>query len=424
MLPAKWDGNMRFLILIFKNVRRNLLRTLLTAVGTMVLVFVVTLVWSILYFLQNATSEKNQDFKAIVTERWQIPSQMPYAYANSLSEGAARKPGDTKPTDHMTWSFYGGTLDPIKRTRENIVFAFALEPKKLATMMDELDQLTGNKKQQLDEAIKKLEENRRGIILGRDRLKSLNKKVGERFTIYGLNYREIDLEVEIVGQFPDGRYDNSAAINREYLLEAIDAYARTHNGKKHPLADKLLNLVWLRVADKESFERVADQILTSPDFSSPAVKCETASSGISTFLDAYKDLIWGMRWLLAPAILVTLSLVIANAISISVRERMTEMAVLKVLGFRPGQILTLVLGEALLIGTVAGMASVGLTYYLVNQKMGGIRFPIAFFPAFFIPAAALWWGPIIGAGTSFAGSILPAWSARTVKVSQVFAKVA
>ena len=45
-----------------------------------------------------------------------------------------------------------------------------------------------------------------------------------------------------------------------------------------------------------------------------------------------------------------MALVIANAISISVRERRTEMAVLKVLGFRPGQILVLVLGEALLIG--------------------------------------------------------------------------
>ena len=66
------------------------------------------------------------------------------------------------------------------------------------------------------------------------------------------------------------------------------------------------------------------------------MKCETASSGIATFLEAYRDLIWGMRWLLAPAILVTLSLVISNAISISVRERRMELAVLKVLGFRPG----------------------------------------------------------------------------------------
>ena len=49
-----------------------------------------------------------------------------------------------------------------------------------------------------------------------------------------------------------------------------------------------------------------------------------------------------------------MSLVVANAISISVRERRTEMAVLKVLGFQPRHVMLLVLGEALLVGFLAG----------------------------------------------------------------------
>ena len=172
------------------------------------------------------------------------------------------------------------------------------------------------------------------------------------------------------------------------------------------------------------FSQVADQIAHSPLYSDPAVKCETASSGIASFLEAYRDLIWGMRWLLSPAILVTLSLVISNAISISVRERRLEMAVLKVLGFQPWQLLILVLGEALLIGILAGLVSAGATYFIVNNWLGGVKFPIAFFPVFFIPVDAFWWGLAIGTLTSLAGSIMPAWSARTVKVSDVFSKVA
>ena len=66
-------------------------------------------------------------------------------------------------------------------------------------------------------------------------------------------------------------------------------------------------------------------------------------------------MLFGMRWLLVPSLLVTISLVIANAISISVRERRVEMAVLKVLGFSPNQILLLVLSEALLIGCMSGV---------------------------------------------------------------------
>ncbi len=101
-----------------------------------------------------------------------------------------------------------------------------------------------------------------------------------------------------------------------------------------------------------------------------------------------------------------------------------EMAVLKVLGFRPGQLLVLVMGEAILIGLLAGMLSAGATYFVVNHWMGGVTFPIGFFPVFFIPINALWWGLGIGTFTALAGSIMPAWNARTVKVSDVFSKVA
>ena len=76
-------------LLVLQNLGRNPLRTTLTVLGTMVLVFVVTLVWSILDFLNQATTEKSNNLKAIVSERWRLPSQMPYAYAQGLREAGA-----------------------------------------------------------------------------------------------------------------------------------------------------------------------------------------------------------------------------------------------------------------------------------------------------------------------------------------------
>ena len=70
--------------------------------------------------------------------------------------------------------------------------------------------------------------------------------------------------MEIVGKFPEGRYDSSAAINIDYLNEALDAYPRDHKGQKHSMADRCLNLVWLRVPDTAAFQQVADQIEHSP----------------------------------------------------------------------------------------------------------------------------------------------------------------
>lgn len=417
---------MKFLLLILKNVRRNLLRSTLTAAGTMVLVFVVTLVWSVLNFLDQATSEKAQNLKTIVTERWQIPSRMPFSYAQTLTEGAPRQEGDVRVAapDSMTWQFYGGTLDPKNRTPENSLFAIAMEPEKLMTMMDDLDSLPADKAAEFAQVVDKLKTNKQGMVLGKERLRQIQKRVGERIKIFSINYREIDLEFEIVGLFPDGRYDLSAAFNRQYLNDAMDRYPASHGGKQHPMMAGSLNLVWLRVADRDSFQKVRDQIEESPLYSNPAVKCETAASGVSTFMEAYRDLIFGMRYLLAPAIIAVLSLVIANAISISVRERRTELAVLKVLGFRPLQILVLVLGEALLLGGVSGLASAGLTYVVINKVFGGLNFPIAFFSTFLIPYQAVWWGLAVGGLASLVGSIGPALSARNVKVSEVFAKVA
>lgn len=415
---------MKFLLLMFKNVRRNWLRSTLTGLATAVLVLVITLVWSVLDFLGEATREKEKDLKVIITERWQIPSRMPFSYAELLKDGGARNPGDAKPTDTMSWQFYGGMLDPVDQSPANMHFGIMMEPRKLETMMDDLDKLQGQTKNDFHEVVLKLEQNRQGMIVGVDKLKQLNRRIGDRLTLYGINFKDINLEFEIVGTFPaGGRYDQSMVMNRDYLNLELDRY-RTKDGKRHPQADRSLMLYWLRVGSKADFEKIAEQISTSPSFSNPAIKCETASSGVANFLDAYRDIFWGMRFLLTPAAVISLCVVSANAIGISVRERRQELAVMKVLGFRPLQIMLLVLGEAMLLGMLAGSLAAWGSWYFLNQFYGGFALPIAFFNKFLISNDALWWGPSIGLFAGFIGSVWPAWSACSVKVTEVFSKVA
>jgi len=111
---------------------------------------------------------------------------------------------------------------------------------------------------------------------------------------------------------------------------------------------------------------------------------------------------------------------IANSIGISMRERRKEIAVLKVLGYRPRQILSIVLGEAMLLGALSGFLSTVLVYQAVNRLMNNND---AILPVY-IPDSALWWGPAIGVATGLVGSLVPAWGACRVRVSEVFARVA
>lgn len=421
---------MKFLVLIFENIRRNPIRTILTSFGTMALVLVVTLIFTVLTTLDYVATEKSSNIKAIVTEKWQNPSMMPYSYAAGLCAGGV-DPNDSTavhPQGSMTWGFYVGSTEsnPAKRSFENLFFSFVMEPEKARSMLDNIDSLSDEQVQPLTDAVNKMKTIRNGLIVGEGRLAKLNKRVGDRIKVYGRNFRDIDLELEIVGTFPKAAesYTDSSIIGREYFESALDTYKATHNNKPHAMADKSLALVWLRVPDRSSFDKLTEQILTAPTFSNPAVKCETSSTAISSFLDAYKDIIWSVRWFLTPVSMVVLALVISNAISISVRERRTEFAVLKVLGFLPWQILTLVLGEALLVGTLSGFFSAAATYLFLNGVWGGLPFQVAFFPKFAVPIHCLWWGAAMGAITATVGSCIPAWFARSVRVSDVFSKVA
>src|SRR6516165_2589774 len=96
--------NRMYVKLVAKSLLRNKLRTVLSCLAVVVLVFVMTMLTSMLLFIEVVMTEKTKDLKAIVTERYQIPSQMPYAYAASLEEGAARPghPEDVRPADSMT----------------------------------------------------------------------------------------------------------------------------------------------------------------------------------------------------------------------------------------------------------------------------------------------------------------------------------
>jgi putative ABC transport system permease protein len=306
-------------------------------------------------------------------------------------------------------------MDPKKLLR--------IENAKPASMMDDIDQFSPSDLQALDAACEVMDKDPTKVVIGVERLGLLKKQVGDRIKVSSLNYPDIDLEVEIIGAFPKGRYAQSAVMNRRYLNQALDDY-KAKNGKPHPMADKALNLEWLKVPDRAALDKVAAQINRSPSFKSPAVKCETASSAIGAWLAPYQSLIFGVKFLLVPSILATMALVIACAISIGVRERRTEMAVLKVLGFGPNHVLMLILSEALLIGLVSGFLSALLTIVIFNYYFGGINFRVAFFPTFPVPWQALRWGILAGGVTAFLGSIVPAWAARGVKVSEVFAKVA
>jgi putative ABC transport system permease protein len=418
----------KLVLIMFRGLRRSPLRTSLTYLALFVLTLVLSMIYAVLNFIGLVTSEKEANFKAIATHKTLVPSQMPRAHYEHFKELCRKLPPGMRPEkgddDVMAWSFLFGTTDPVTKRPDGNVFLFCLEPDKVTNMMDGLDDLNSTEKTQLDAAVEVMLKNPQAIVMSKSRLKKMNLQVGQRIKVTGLSYPDLVFDCDIVGELPDGKYEGVGFMNSAYLFSQLDAFRRdrinNRSGDPHPMADKCINLIWVKLPNKEGFERLSAMANDTGNFNTPQIKLETASSGIGSFLDSLKDIFFGMKYVMTPAMVAIMCLVIANAISIGVRERRTELAVLKVLGFQPRHVMLLVLGEAILVGLMAGEMSTFLAWLLI----GSIKIQLAFFGAFFVPSMALVYGPLLGAIVAIIGSLGPALAAKNVKVAEVFAKVA
>jgi putative ABC transport system permease protein len=413
----------KLVLYMFRGLRRSVLRTSLTYLAVFVLTVKLVLLYTIITFIGNVTAEKEANFKAIVTHKTLIPSQMPTGYYETFKNLVLHElPPDMRPTngekDVMSWSFVFATTDPVNKRPENSLPMFCMEPEKITTMMDGLDDLTGDERRQLDEAVAVMGRNKQAIVVSQGKLKRMNLRVGQRVKMTGLNYPDMQFEYDIIGTLPDGKYEGVGFMNKTYLDQMLKK--KVDENSNYAMADKGINLIWVRLPNRAAFERLNAMVDDPKNFNKVPVKMETASSGIGSWLDAYKDIFFGLKFILAPAMVGIMCLVIANAIGISVRERRTEMAVLKVLGFQPRHVMLLVLGEAILVGVLAG----GMAAFLCWSAIGNVKMQIAFFGAFFVPGEALVLGPALGTVVAVVGSLGPALRAKNVKVAEVFARVA
>lgn len=416
---------MKFLSLIVKNLCRNPVRTVLTLLAVICLVFLFSMIESVLAFLDDTMTVKSRDVKLVITERYSIPSRFDRSHFEDIVKSGGTLNSQLKlvPGFHEDkythWNFLGFTLDldDPPKDKDKFFIVIATLPEKLPWMTDGLEGFDAKPCQLMKNPPKSRQPNI-GILMGPDLLAKLKKKVGDIFPARSTTHRDpqgkmIEMQFEIVGALPgEGRWAQGAFIDYAYADRVL-------HENKH-LMDGRINLGWLMVDDQNT----ADQVSRIIEEYEPKIKCEAAATATARFLAPFKPILGGVKYLLAPAIVAVITIIVANAIGITVRERTAEMAVLKVLGFGRVRILALVLGEALLVGVMGGLIGASATYAVVNHGMSGIKIPIAFFGVFFITPNALWWGPALGAATALLGGLLPAWNACAVKVSEVFAKVA
>jgi putative ABC transport system permease protein len=386
-----------FLRLILKNLARNKLRTGLTALAVVVMVILCVEMRTIVGTVARMVTADGSQSRLMVTERWVEPSRIPARYVPAL----ARLDGVE---DWTTWSTYPAFLQESRQVSQQ-AFGVATRPDNLVAMHAGLAGLGPG-------AVEALKREKSGAIVAANVARDLGCAVGQPFTLFSAANPFQSLRLKVVGVAPSGEYARVVFFRQDYFEEAT--------GNRDTV-----DIVWLRTRDAEAAGRVAAQVREAFRNRQPELKAETESAGVARFANRSQALLSLIR-LVIGILLIDMVVVLANSISVATRERRAEMAVLKVLGFEPRGIMALVVGEAVLVGAGSGLVGTALAWGCSWLALGGLLPSpgvTRLFHLFPIRAESVPWGLALGALVGFASSVVPAWNARGVKVSDVFAKI-
>jgi putative ABC transport system permease protein len=121
----------------------------------------------------------------------------------------------------------------------------------------------------------------------------------------------------------------------------------------------------IQIADPSEAGAVMRAIDANFENSDVQTKTETEGAFLAGFINMIGNLT-NLLETVGMAVAFTILLVTANTMSMAVRERRTEIAVLKTLGFSGGLVMTLILVEALALGVGGGLAGIGLAHAAVG----------------------------------------------------------
>lgn len=374
---------LRFLPLVLKNCWRNRRRTFLTIASisvSMCLLGVIIAMYHALY-LSDATPE--QALRIVTRNKISLTQQMPESYKNRIKQ----IPGVR---EVMVSQWFGGTYKDPK----NFFARFAADADKVFTIYSDL-KISADQRAAF-------ERDRTGCVIGRDLANKYKLNVGDRMTLVGDIFPG-DYEFTIRGIFDSSRASEIMYFNRDYLEQSMPERRRGQAGVFTTLID-----------DPSSAGRIASAI--DEEYRNASVQTKTESE--QQYLLGFVSLLGNVKVFLiaiSAAVMFTVLLVSANTMAMSVRERVREVGVLKTLGFTDGNVLGMILGEAIAISLLGGAVGFLLSTVLVggvtHSPAGGFLPPLSPLE----PAVAI--SCIVTACTiGFVSSLVPALGAARTPI--------
>lgn len=391
---------MKYLPYVLKHLKRNWIRTASTLAGLALCIFLICTLQTVLHAIRM-TTEAADPSRVITRHAVSLTFNMPISYKPRIQA----LPG-VRTVAISNW--FGGVYRDMKDFFPN----FAVESEDYFAMYPEIRIPPDQYGAYLQDM--------QGLLIGSDVARQYGFTIGDQLQMESIipPYRVGGpLKFNVRGIY-DAQPGQESRVNLgmaffhfKYLYETIRGRAGSYAGA---------GTYSVQVTDPAQTGAVMRAIDANFENSDVQTKTETEGAFIAGFIALTGNLV-GLLNTVGMAVAFTILLVTANTMSMAVRERRTEIAVLKTLGFSSGLVMMLVLVEALALGVIGGGAGIllaeGLVGNLANLPFMGLV--LGNFPALSVSpdVAALTFAMSVGLGAG--AGFLPALGAYRARITDM-----
>jgi len=339
---------MKYAKLIFKNILRNKLRTLLTVSSVVVSLFLIVSLATILTEFDRGADESSP-LRLVSRHAVSLGFVLPMAHMQKIQTVPGVK-------DVMPFSWFGG----IYIDERNFFANFAVDAKKLRDVVSEIKMPDSDWQAFIND--------RQGAIVGRKLVLLHGFTPGQRITLKSPIYNQ-SVEFIIRGVYT-GSDEKTLYFHHEYINELVPDWAKDRVSTFSILANSAEDV--LRVS------QAIDSIFANTDAPTKTETEREFALSFQTMMGGVKQFLYGI----IAAITFSLLLVMGNTMAMSVRERTREVGTLKAIGFPRRTIAALFLGESLTVSCLGAAIGIGAAVLIFRSIDLGVYIPffIAFVP--------------------------------------------
>jgi putative ABC transport system permease protein len=337
---------MKYAMLVLKNLTRSKRRTILTVLSIAVSLFIFSALIRMPAVVNQFLADSASSTRVAVHNKAGVTYGIPEAYKQRVVA-----------TPHVVAataaSWFGGIYHEVSDQFPNM----AVDPEMAGETWPDWDISP--------QALHDFQRIRTGALVGRETMKRFGFHVGQQIMLRGTIY-PFNVTLNIVGVLGGKASPSFLIFRRDYLEEV--------SGRPG-----YVFVIWVKVDNSANIPQVISSLDEGFANSSSETLTEPEAAFYGGFIAGYR-VFFQLAELMGIVVVFTIGLVAANTAAMSIRERRTEMAVLRSIGFPARTILSMLLAESLIIALAGGLIGCGAAYALlklvsVQGPVGAIRMP-------------------------------------------------